>query len=164
MLCNRLVRPKAHPGVAANLRNPTTNPPAASQMAPWEALRRAHLGSRSWASLRSTINLTAWATAPPSKQRAGFLLHWKQKHLSSLANVSTAAWGPKKNNECHFHEAKLLGQQQMRPLASGKVHYVSSGNAGDQERTKPKLSGLVKRPIYCLWQTVPEIKYPGDTM
>lgn len=66
--------------------------------------------------------------------------------------------------KCRFHEAKLLGQQQMHLLASGKVPYVSGGIARDQEQTKPKLSGLVKRHIYCLRQTVPEIKYPGDTM
>lgn len=47
--------------------------------------------------------------------------------------------------ECHFHEAKLLGQQQMHPLASGKTHCVSSRSIRDQEHTKPKLSGLVKK-------------------
>ena len=66
--------------------------------------------------------------------------------------------------ECHFHEAKLLGPQQVCLLAPGKGHYVSTGNTRDQEQTKPKLSGLVKGPIYCLWQTVPAIKYPGDSV
>lgn len=49
------------------------------------------------------------------------------------------------NIECHFHEVKWLGQQQMHPLALTDAHYVSSQSTRDQERTKPELSGLWKK-------------------
>lgn len=66
------------------------------------------------------------------------------------------------NIECHFLQAKLLGQQQMHLLAWSEAYYVTSHSTRDQERTKPKLSGLWKSLSIVLWHTVLERKDPGD--
>jgi hypothetical protein len=53
------------------------------------------------------------------------------------------------NIECHFHQAKLLGQQQMQPLALREAHYVTSHSTSDQELPKAQVFRAVTKPIYC---------------